>query len=629
MSAPDDPKGAPAFCLLKKSYLCNRQNLFILTETVEKIKELDGKQLYYSFLAGAQRIFEHQKILNKINVFPVADADTGTNLASTMRSIMDAIIPTDNLKQTAVALADAALTGARGNSGIIFAQFLYGFSNEINSNATIDIPSFAESMKRAVNYAYDAISNPVEGTILTVIKEWAEYVYLLKDRFDDFIKLLAEAYDRALESLAGTTKKMELLARSNVVDAGAKGFVYFLEGIKDFFILGAEKALKTTMTDATDTVEMTEIPHDKITFRFCTEGLIVNENIDKHKVRNYIQHCGDSIVVAGSPQKLRVHIHTDFPAEVFSQLQQFGHITYQKVDDMVMQNEIQLNRKHEVAIITDSACDLPKSILDEHQIHVVPLTVHFGETYFLDRLTINPPQFYAMQEKTDENPSSAQPASKEFQNKYEYLASHYNSVIGIHLSEKLSGTYSSSLKGSRDVVARTGKRIDVINSLNLTGGLGLIVYRAARALADGATHDEIIQKIDQWKANTHVHVSLTTLKYIVRSGRVSQFKSFVARMLDLKPSVTVDGEGKASLFSKSFSEKGSMKKIMRTVEKITEGKRVWEYAITHANNPESANWYAVQMEKLTGKKPLFIDHASPALVANTGPGVACISLMLE
>ena len=100
-------------------------------------------------------------------------------------------------------------------------------------------------------------------------------------------------------------------------------------------------------------------------------------------------------------------------------------------------------------------------------------------------------------------------------------------------------------------------------------------------------------------------------------------------MLDLKPSVTVDGEGKASLFSKSFSEKGSMKKIMRTVEKITEGKRVWEYAITHANNPESANWYAVQMEKLTGKKPLFIDHASPALVANTGPGVACISLMLE
>ena len=600
-----------------------------MTETVEKIKELDGKQLYYSFLAGAQRIFEHQKLLNKINVFPVADADTGTNLASTMRSIMDAIIPTDNLKQTAVALADAALTGARGNSGIIFAQFLYGFSNEIKSNATIDIQSFAESMKRAVAYAYDAIANPVEGTILTVIKEWADYVYLLKDRFDDFIRLLVEAYNRALESLAGTTKKMELLTRANVVDAGAKGFVYFLEGIKDFFTLGAEKALKKVIVDASDPVELTEMPHDKITFRFCTEGLIVGEQLDKHKLRNYIQHCGDSLVVAGSPQKIRVHIHTDFPAEVFSQLQQFGHITYQKVDDMVMQNEIQVNRKADIAIVTDSSCDLPKDILDEYQIHVVPLTVHFGETYFLDRLTINPPQFYAMQEKTDQNPSSAQPASKEFQNKYEYLASHYQSIIGIHLSEKLSGTFSSSRKGSHDVAERTGKTISVVNSAKITGGLGLIVLRAARALADGASHEGIMSKVEEWKSKSVVQVSVKTLKYIVRSGRVSPLKSFIARMLDLKPVIVIDHEGKATLAAKSFSEKGCMKRIMRNMTKLMAGNKIWEYAITHANNPEAAHWYSGQMEKLTGKKPVFIDHASPALVANTGPGVACLSLMFE
>jgi dihydroxyacetone kinase-like predicted kinase len=196
--------------------------------SVEKIRELDGKLLYYSFLSGAQRIFDNQKLLNKINVFPVNDADTGTNLASTMRSIMDAIIPTDNLKETAVALGDAALTGARGNSGIIFAQFLYGFGNEIKTGATMDIKSFAESMRNAVNYAYEAIANPVEGTILTVIKDWAEYLYTLKDIIDDFIKLLIEAFGRAQQSLAETTAKLPVLARSNVVDAGAKGFVVFL-----------------------------------------------------------------------------------------------------------------------------------------------------------------------------------------------------------------------------------------------------------------------------------------------------------------------------------------------------------------------------------------------------------------
>ncbi len=600
-----------------------------MTENVHKIKELDGKQLYYSFLAGAQRIFEQQKLLNKINVFPVADADTGTNLASTMRSIMDAIIPTDNLKQTAVALADAALIGARGNSGIIFAQFLYGFSNEIKSDVTIDIQSFAESVKKAVAYAYDAIANPVEGTILTVIKDWADYIYLLKDSFDDFIKLLVEAYKRALESLAATTGKLEVLARAHVVDAGAKGFVFWLEGFMDFFTMGADKALNRVEQTATTVDELVEMPHDKITFRFCTEALIGGKQLDKHKIRNYIQHCGDSLVVAGSPQKIRVHIHTDFPAEVFSQLQQFGNITYQKVDDMVMQNEIQFNRKSDIAIVTDSSCDLPKELLDKHQIHVVPLSVHFGETYFLDRLTINPPQFYAMLEKSEQPASSAQPASKEFQNKFEYLATHYKSIIGIHLSQALSGTFSSSDKGSKDIITRTGKKIDVVNSNSITGGLGLIVLRTARAIEAGASHEEVMAKMAEWKVKSMIHVSVTTLKYIVRSGRVSPFKSFVAKLLDLKPIILIDREGKASLFSKSFSEKSSMKKVMRNIVKITADQKVWEYTITHANNPSTAQWYAEEMEKLTGKKPLFIDHASPALVANVGPGIACVSLMLE
>ncbi len=600
-----------------------------MTESVQQIRELDGKQLYYSFLAGAQRIFEHQKLLNKINVFPVADADTGTNLASTMRSIMDAIIPTDNLKQTAVAMADAALTGARGNSGIIFAQFLYGFSNEINSNATISIQSFAESMKKAVAYAYDAISNPVEGTILTVIKAWADYMYLLKDQFDDFIKFLIEAYSKALESLASTTKQLEVLARAHVVDAGAKGFVFWLEGIIDFFTMGPEQAMKASGVIAVEADEAVEMPHDQITFRFCTEALINGQDLDKHKLRNFIQHCGDSIVVAGTPQKVRVHIHTDFPAEVFSQLQKFGNITYQKVDDMVMQNEIQFNRKSEIALVTDSSCDLPKDIIDQYQIHVVPLSVHFGETYFLDRLTINPPQFYAMQEMSDQNASSAQPASKEFQNKFEYLSTHYESVIGIHLSQGLSGTYSSSDKGSKDVIARTGKKIDVVNSKTLTGGLGLIVLRAARALENGASHEEVMAQMEDWKEKSFLRVSVLTLKYIIRSGRVSPFKSFVAKLLDLKPIIWIDREGKASLFSKSFTEKSSMKKLMNNIAQITKGKKVWEYAITHANNPAAAQWYATQMEALTGKKPVYIDHASPAIAANTGPGIACISLMLE
>jgi DegV family protein with EDD domain len=600
-----------------------------LKEPLQKIKELDGKQLYYSILSGAQRIFENQKLLNKINVFPVQDADTGTNLASTMRSIMDAIIPTDNLKQTAVAIADAALIGARGNSGIIFAQFLYGFSNEINPNQALDIRNFAESMKKAVAYAYEAIANPVEGTILTVIKDWAEYMYAFKDIIDDFIKLLIDAYNKAQQSLAETTNQMAVLARHHVVDAGAKGFVVFLEGILDFFTSDRSKVMDTNSKVIKEETCDAEISHEIIKFRYCTEALLSGESLDKAKIVSDIGHCGDSLVIAGSPRKMRIHIHTDFPAELFSILQRFGAISYQKVDDMIMQNEILHNRKSDIAILTDSSCDLPKEILDKYQIHVVPLSIHFGDTYYLDRLSIQPQQFYNLLEKSEQNPSSAQPAFKEFQNKYEYLCMQYNSVIGINIAGALSGTFFNSDKAGKEVAEHTGKRVSVFNSKTLTGGLGLLLLRVARELEKGETYENLCLKIEQWISKTQIRVSVPTLKYIVRSGRVSKFKSYIATLLDLKPVIALDEEGRTFLFSKSFTEKGSMKKALQSIKKMLRKKEVWEYAITHANNQPFAEWYAGEIEKLTGKKPVFIDHASPALVANTGPGVVCVSLMME
>jgi DegV family protein with EDD domain len=595
----------------------------------KSLKELDSKQLYYSILSGAKRIAEHQRILNKINVFPVPDADTGTNLASTMRSIVNARIPVDSPKSTAVAIADAAMSGARGNSGIIFAQFLYGFSNELENEKVLDIQAFAESMMKAVAYAYDAIANPIEGTILTVIKDWAEHIYKLKDIIDDFIRLLWEAYKKACESLAGTTKQLQVLAKSHVVDAGAKGFVYFLEGILEFFTKGFIQDEVVEDVESEEDIFATQDLHDEITFRFCTEALIEGEKIDKKRLSAAIEKKGDSLVVAGSPAKTRVHIHSDHPADVFHILQGFGEITYEKVEDMVMQHEILHNRKSKIALLTDSTCDLPPSVIDHHQIHVMPLYVHFGETHFLDRLTIQPQQFYSLLEKSERNPSSSQPSTQDFINRYEYLSTHYDSIIGLHLSAALSGTFSNSTKSAEDVTGRTGKKIHLFNSKTLTGGLGLIVLRVARAIEEGKTVEEIVPKIDEWIGKSHLRVTVPTLKYIIRSGRVSPFKSFVARMLDLKPVIAIDQEGKSYMFSKSFTTAASMKKVVKNISRMLNGKKIWEYAIMHANNPEAADWYSAEMEQLTGQKPAFVDHVSPVLAANIGEGVVGVALMLE
>lgn len=593
------------------------------------ITELDGSQLYYSIVSGAKRIFEHQKLLNKINVFPVPDADTGTNLASTMRSILDAKIPVEDVRKTATAIADAAISGARGNSGIIFAQFLYGFSNELKERGTMDVKAFAESMKKAVTYAYDAIANPVEGTILTVIKEWADHIYDLKDMIDDFVKLLEEAYIRAVQSLSETTEKLSILAKTHVVDAGAKGFVYFLEGIRDFFLKGetAIGDMEVLEEDAID-VHVEDI-HEEITFRYCTEAMISGNDLNKKRIQSLFNTCGDSLVIAGSPTKMRIHIHTDHPAKVFSRLNRFGHITYQKVDDMVMQQQIMHHRKHDIAILTDSTCDLPQELLEEHQIHMMPLSVHFGESFFLDRITMQPPEFYEAMKHTDERPSTSQPTIKDFQNKFEYLASHYQSTLGFFISDQLSGTYQNGRNAASEVSRRTSKKANVYSSKSLSGGLGLLVLRAARALADGATEQEILDSIETWTRKSRLFATVPTLKYIIQSGRVSPVKSFVARTLNLKPIITVNEEGASQLFGKSLTYSGLQKNLLKTFRKLLLTNEVWEYAITHAENETTASYYAAELEKITGKPPLYISHISPVLVANTGPGIVAVSMMLK
>jgi dihydroxyacetone kinase-like predicted kinase len=155
-----------------------------------KIRYLDGYRLYYAVLVGGKSVIEDQSYLNKINVFPVPDSDTGTNLASTMHSIAEGAVLARSFNTTLGSIADAALLGARGNSGLIFAQFLYGINEEIKDRKKISTQAFGEAVKNAIHYAYKSIVSPVEGTMLTVMKDWAEAVYHQRIKKNDFAELL-------------------------------------------------------------------------------------------------------------------------------------------------------------------------------------------------------------------------------------------------------------------------------------------------------------------------------------------------------------------------------------------------------------------------------------------------------
>jgi DegV family protein with EDD domain len=593
------------------------------------VVEMDGRRLYYTFIAGARKVIEHQVELNKINVFPVNDGDTGTNLASTIRAVVDSLHPHRSYKITADRIAETTLVNARGNSGIIFAQFLYGMSTETGNFKTITIKQFAESIKNSIRYIYEAVANPVEGTMLTVIKDWANYIYDNRNIITDFNQLFISSIAVLNKSLIDTKSKLAVLTKANVVDAGARGFVFFVEGITDFIANRNLKDLIQVRAETSLFEKIEESIPEKVEFRFCTEALIKNSNIDNKSILPILERYGNSIVVAGSDKMRRLHVHTNTPAELFNELRNTGTLAFQKADDMLRQSEVVYNRKWKIALVTDSTCDLSQDLIDQYQINMLPININFGENHYLDKVTIQPEQFYTLLKENKDYPKSSQVNEKSFTNLYSHLASHYDSIIAIHLSDKLSGTFNSSKKAAQAISKEFNKPISVINSKNLSGALGLVVLRTAKAIESGFAHDQIVNMAENWTNHLKIFVSVRSIKYLVRGGRLSVMRGLIARILNINPIVSIDESGKAIVFDKSFNQRANMEKVMRYITKISQEKTIWNYVVLHANNTDAAHWYTEKMQDLTHKIPASVVNISPIIGANAGIGAASVALLYD
>ena len=591
--------------------------------------ELDGRNLYYTFVAGARKVIAHQIELNRINVFPVNDGDTGTNLASTIRSVIESLHPHRSYKITADRIAEATLMNARGNSGIIFAQFFYGLSNETGDFKSVTIEQFASAIQRSVRYIYEAVANPVEGTMLTVIKDWADFISVSWEKFPDFNQLLLNSYEVLKKSLLETKTKLKILAKNNVVDAGAKGFVLFVEGIIEYIHSRNVKDLIKSKAESLALPKTEEVISENVDFRYCTEAIIKEATISQQDLKELLMRSGDSAVIAGSDKIRRIHVHTNDPADLFFKLKDYGTLTYQKADDMIRQSESVFKRKFNIALVTDSTCDLDEELLNRYQIHMLPVTISFGDNNYLDKITLKPDQFYRMLGESAHYPKSSQVNEKSFINLYSHLASHYDSVIAVNLSDKLSGTFHTSQRAAQIVSKEFNKPVSVINSLGISGSIGLVVLRIAEAIEKGYSHDQIVTMAEKWVRDSRVYVTVITLKYLIKGGRLSYTKGLIARMLNVNPIVSLDETGKAIVFDKAFNRKANMEKIMGHIKKRLDEKPLWNYIVMHANNPEAAEWYREKMESLTGRKPVSLVNISPIIGANAGVGASAVAIMTQ
>lgn len=592
------------------------------------IQYLDSEKLYYSFLSGAQEVIRNKRILNEINVFPVSDGDTGSNLAHTMHSILQEAKIQATVKETMNSIADAALTGARGNSGIIMAQYINGIFMSLPKEDSITMSGFSEMVNGAVPHAYHAIANPVEGTIITVIKDWAAAIHRYKDHAKDFHDLLSASVADAVTSLKHTPEKLKVLEEAKVVDSGAKGFVYFLEGFASFLSTGLFKSDQNLIQETIDFTEYPGHDHEEILERYCTEALISGENLDLDALRTELGPLGTSLIVAGNPHKVKIHIHTNTPVEFFQLLKKKGTILQQKADDMIRQNEAAYRRKYSIALVTDSIADLPMEYLDQEQIHMLPLNLVFEETTYLDKVTMTPEVFYPLLDAAQEYPKSAQPNPKVVDNFLGSIASHYDEILVITVAKVQSGTHNVFEKAAQKF-AKEGKKIYVVDSRQNSAAEGLLVMKASELIREGRTFEEIVETIESLRSETKILVSVNTLKYMVRSGRLGKVSGIAGKILNLKPVVSLDAEGKGSIAAKAFSEKANTQKILEIMKQDHQKSAITRYSIVHANDENRALALKKQVSDYLGFEPVYMMNISTIVGMSAGVGSVALSYMRE
>ncbi|MFA7165694.1 MAG: DegV family protein [Desulfoplanes sp.] len=618
----------------KETPQTDKENSSPMETALGKIKYLNGIRLQRAIVAGADWVVAMQKHLDAINVFPVPDGDTGSNMAATMKNIAERAKENidKSLHKVSDAMADSALMSAKGNSGAILAQFFQGLAEGLKGHSKVTTERFGHAVQVAANKAREAMSSPREGTILTVISEWSARVKENCKRTTDFDELLRDSLDWAKQALQRTPDQLAVLKKAGVVDAGAQGFVYLLEGIVTFMEKGD---LASSRQNAQNYAEENDIPlieesffddHETSPFRYCTECLIIGDNMDTTKLRSDLEPLGDSLIVGGSPSKTKIHIHTNHPAQVFATAAAQGEFREQKVDDMVQQNfdAHHNNAACKVAIVTDSGCDIPEEMCKKYNIHFIHHSLVFGdsETY-LDKIGVDRDIFYARLRNFKTSVKTSQPTPAQFKRLYTFLTKYYDACVSIHLPPAHSGT----IHGARRVAAEFGGKVVVVDSHRNSMAMGLVVLEAAKAAAQGCDVAEVVRIAEDAANKVDAFFCFDTLKYHLRGGRLSNSAGHIASLLQLRPIISFKKDGEVKLSGVAFSRHGARKKTWAQARNKALGKKNLKFIVAHADAPELAAWFVAKIKETFNVQDVPVLEASYTLISHAGPGAAGIGFI--
>jgi hypothetical protein len=586
-----------------------------------------------ALVVAAQRVIAAREELNRINVFPVPDGDTGSNLAATLGNVLHTALGqrSRHAGELLARVGNAAIDGARGNSGAIMAQFLMGAAEQARSLPQLDAAALAAAVRRGAESARAALAQPVEGTILSVMTAFS-------DALNDSVRqpggnaraAFTNALQRAQRALQDTPKQMAVLQKAGVVDAGALGFVDWLEGVADY--LGGDGRLARQIRAAGPADAPAEsLPHLHQDVdpqrRYCTECLVLGSDINRVALRDALLADGiDSLVVAGNASRVRVHGHAGKPQQLFDICAQHGQVEAMKADDMLMQQR-SVESAHLVAVITDSAADLPAPLAEQLGIHVVPVRVSLEGRDYLDRAGLSAAEFYRRMAACAQLPQTSQPPPGDFKRVFEHVLGYQPAGVYVGLSRPLSGTLQSGETAAR----MQARPLHCVDTANVSVGQALLVWRAGELAQASASVDAIQAELERLRPFTRTFAMARDISHAVRGGRLPRWAAPLVRFSGLTPVAAVTPQGLLKVAGGLFARKHAAQAFARHVAASVGGAAAaapagWRVIVGHADAPEEGRQLLAGLRERLPIAEAYLVEVGPAIGAHTGPGALLVGL---
>ncbi len=558
------------------------------------VTELGQAEIKKMFLQSSRKIVERQEEINRINVWPVADKDTGYNLAATLLGIEGVISQREynSISELAQDVREAAMINARGNAGMIFTGYLIRFLEQIKNLEKVDALRLALAMKKGTKAARHSIINPSEGTILDVMNAAGRKTYEIAkaDKEKNIIKILEEAREAGNTALEETKEKMEILKQNDVVDAGGLGFLKILEAWLES-LKGA-----SVIPENNGRLIAAEVKSEgKLEYRYDIVFQLKSiKEAELEKLKGELNSIGNSIDVLESAGRAKIHIHANFPDKVKEKIAGFNILQW-KVEDMDAQIK-KIRKLQPLGVIAEESADLPKEFLEKNHILEVPFSTRFsdGETVTKENL------FAKLEEalKTKRPlPKTAAPSFNDFLSAYQKALDMFEEVLTITVSSKLSGAYSSA-RIARSMV-KEKQRITVFDCFTAGIGEGLAVFKIQELISEGKSKQEILEILKTFCPKIKVIGGLKDLSFPIRSGRLVIARPlagivsfFSKRGLWFLFSIQ---SGKVRFFGLRLG-KDLSEILIREIEKQAAGREL-KVAIAYGNNLKEALQFKKELEK--------------------------------